>query len=329
MKGEVTKYIENKLKNGDSEMLSLFQDMGYDMDYDVNKRRNNREQIFHNGQISQEVADDIINVANILSQYTDDNGNVLITRDEDKEKIRHDERPYIEDQYKGTDLIFIRRMKDFIDMKGLTYLYDKSKHVNMGTHKYGMANKNDDTSNLDFNTYTDKELENYVGDKDMTFFEAEFAMKQKMVNDYMQFKYGMKLDVPSISFSKGNKKLPSSTLIINFDSAVGCPAWNECIVKHACYARGNEKMRNSVYKANKNRTLMWRATKNDPEFMNLLMQFIRTYCVDFERVANELISNKLVKTRGANALMKKLSSTPFSDSFFTPEILEVMKNIRK
>ena len=328
IKKKLTKYLEDKLNNGDEKTVSLFRDMGYDMNYDINQRRTDRERIFSKEGISQEMADDVIKVSNILSKYTDDKGNVCLMRDVDKEKMKgRDTRRYVEDDYKGQDLIFIRRMKDFLDMKGLTYLYDKT--ANMGSHKYGMGDKDDDTSNLDFNNITQGEINTYIGDKEMSSWEAEFAMKQKLVDDYMKFKYGMKLEVPNIGISNGNKKLPSSTLIINFDSAVGCPAWNECIVKHACYARGTEKQRNTVYNANKNRSLMWRATKDDPEFMNLLMQFVRSYCVDFEKATNEIINLKLAKVRGKNKLMEKLSTTPFSDSFFTPEIIEILKKYKR
>lgn len=329
IKKKLTKYLEDKLNNGDEKTVSLFRDMGYDMNYNINQRQNDRGRIFTKEEgISQEMADDVIKVSNILSKYTDDKGNVCLMRDVDKEKMQgRDTRRYVEDDYKGQDLIFIRRMKDFLDMKGLTYLYDKN--ANMGTHKYGMETKDSDTSNLDFNNITKKEIDTYIGDKEMAPWEAEFAMKQKLVDDYMKFKYGMKLEVPNVGFSNGNKKLPSSTLIINFDSAVGCPAWNECIVKHACYARGTEKQRNTVYNANKSRTLMWRATKDDPEFMNLLMQFIRSYCVDFEKAANEIIKLKLTKVRGKNKLMEMLSTTPFSDSFFTPEIIEILKKYKR
>ena len=45
-------------------------------------------------------------------------------------------------------------------------------------------------------------------------------------------------------------KVPENTLIVNFTTAIGCPAWNECLVKHACYARQTEKGKPSVYDGN-------------------------------------------------------------------------------
>lgn len=325
MRNKINKYILNKVNSGDENITQLLASLGYDLNYDVKVRRNRREEIFGNNQISQEVTNDILNAANILSNYTDKNGNIYLRRNEvdvDNTTVR-----YLEDDYSPEEVNELIRLKEFMELAGLSYLFDKAS--NIGSHRYGMADANDDTSNLDLNNITDAEKRAYVGDKEMTLGEAEWIMKKNFMDKYMKAKYGMKVEIPNISFSKGNKKLPNSTLIINFDSAVGCPAWNECIVKHACYARGGEKIHNNVYQANKNRSLMWRATQNDPELMKLMMDFVKSYCFNYEGAARELIRGGLVKMKSIDNLVKKISTTPLTDSFFTPEIIEIMSNNKR
>lgn len=325
IRNQIVKHLTTKFENGDKNVKNLLTNMGYDLDYDIKARRNRREEIFGNNQISQEVADDIINTANILSNYIDKNGNIFLKRNEvdaNNTSVR-----YLEDDYPPQKVNEIIRLKEFMELMGLSYLFDKQAKI--GTHRYGMANTNDNTSNLNFNNITDEEKKIYVGDKEMTLGEAEWLMKKNFMDKYMRAKYGMKVEIPSISFSKGNKKLPNSTLIINFDSAVGCPAWNECIVKHACYARGGEKIHDNVYQANKKRSLMWRATQNDPELMKLMMDFVKSYCFNYEGAAKEIIKNGLVKIKNFDKLIKKISTLPLTDSFFTPEIIEIMTNNKR
>ena len=230
----------------------------------------------------------------------------------------------MEDDYPTDELYKIMSMKDFIDRLGLTYLYDKT--ANMSSQKYGMSGKNDDPSNLDFNHFADGELDSYIGDKNLSDTEGRITRAMSILSKYTDAKYGMDIVIPDISFTKGNGKLPKDTLIINFDSAVGCPAWNECLVKHACYARSGEKRNPTQFQGNKNKTLMWRATKNDPQLMKMLLDLVKTYCFDYEKAANEILSQKLVTKISAKKLIDKLNTTPLTDStFFTAEILDILK----
>lgn len=78
MRSKINKYITNKINSGDENINQLLGSLGYDLNYDINARRNRREEIFGNNHISQEVTDDILNAANILANYTDKNGNIYI-----------------------------------------------------------------------------------------------------------------------------------------------------------------------------------------------------------------------------------------------------------
>lgn len=61
------------------------------------------------------------------------------------------------------------------------------------------------------------------------------AMFNKMLNS----KFGYDFKMPTAMYTYGNSKLPEDTLVINFTTAHRCPAWNECLVGYACYARGS------------------------------------------------------------------------------------------
>ena len=159
---------------------------------------------------------------------------------------------------------------------------------------------------------------------------AKKKMKKSTIDRYMKSKYGINLDIPNISFSTGNNKLPENTLIINFTTAIGCPAWNECLVKHACYARATEKRTPSVYDGNDKRSLFWLTTQYDETLLSLMMDFARSYCFNYTKAAEALIEKGLFNGKmQAPNLAIKMSKMQLDDPFFTPEIMEVMKEFKR
>lgn len=327
-KDKIKKRIGNLLNSGDESMKKIVDSLGYTSDYDIKTIKDAKRRLFVNNNISNEVTNDILEIAEILSKYTDNGGNVYIKRNEVYGIKQDPNRRYLEDDYSEEDVRNILLMKDFIDRMGLTILYDKT--AKLGSRTYGLTNKGGlNTSNFDLNNITDSDAKNFIGDKLMIEDEARWLIKQMILTNYLNAKYGMKLEIPKISFSNGNKKIPTTTLIINFDSAVGCPAWNECIVKHACYARNTEKAKPTVYKANKNKTMAWLATKNDPQMMELLLNMVKAYCFNYGKVADEIIKKGLVKIKNKNKLVDKLIETNLTDPLFTPEIIEILKQYRR
>lgn len=323
-KKKIIDYLQNKIENNDEEFLELLKSLGYNLNYNKRDLKNFKNSLYDGYDIAQHVMDDVNEVANILSQYTNKNGQVFVRRDETQLGQSPNIR-YMEDDFPLDELYKIMSMKDFIDRLGLTYLYDKT--ANMSSQKYGMSGKNDDPSNLDFNHFADGELASYIGDKKLSDTEGRITRAMSILSKYTDAKYGMDIEIPDVSFTKGNGKLPKDTLIINFDSAVGCPAWNECLVKHACYARSGEKRNPTQFQGNKNKTLMWRATKNDPQLMKMLLDLVKTYCFDYDKAANEILSQGLLSKISVKKLIDKLNTTPLSDStFFTSEILNILKN---
>lgn len=91
--------------------------------------------------------------------------------------------------------------------------------------------------------------------------------------------YGISLDMPNNPFTYGNAKLPSSSLIVNFTSAHRCPAWNECLVKYACYARTSEHGYKDLFAKNKRLSVMWEGSKYDDNIKREMFNVIRLYIV--------------------------------------------------
>lgn len=310
----ITSYLKELIKNGDSSVIQIMNNMGYNANFNKNEVRKERERIFNGSWIADELTNDIIKIVKILQQYVNGHGGINLNK--------------LKDEH-SNDYNLIMRIKNFLDLKGLTFLYDKSS--NIPSRSYGINwNKGEDENNLDFNQIKDSELPDYRKGNRETWGDDEIRnfMKQKLIDQYMEAKYGMSLEVPNITFSNGNGKLPNNVLIVNFTSAINCPAWNECLVKHACYARAGEKQHRNVYISNENRSLFWRASENDPKLLNLLMEFIRSYCFNFNKVASELIKLGLAKGT-PDKLATKMSRLQLSDSFYTPEIIEIMKQNKR
>lgn len=157
-------------------------------------------------------------------------------------------------------------------------------------------------------------------------------MIENFLNKYMDMTYGLSVKLPVNVFTNGNAKLPNDTLIINFTSAMQCPAWNECLVKDACYARQGEKGKTNVRNANTYRGLMWRSSYNDDTLTKMIFQLIRLYCVNYTKVV-EILKNsksdffkkfsKQIGSRSMATFEDELSKVPFSE--LDQEIITIMQ----
>lgn len=305
-------YMKDLAKNGDKRLMSLMKAKGYKREVSSDELLDNRERAFNDFNINDSVNKEIVDIVKLLSQYTNNKSGVKV------DAIKSDYPDKFE---------YIMRMKNFIDLKGLTYLYDRT--ANKPSYSFGINWKDGgDENDLDFNQITDSEAKKYRKDKPITLGETRYKIKQRLVDQYMESKYGLHLDVPNIDFSNGNSKLPDNTLIINFTSALNCPAWNECLVKHACYARIGEKRNPTVFRGNENRSIYWLTTEHDEKLMSLMMDFARSYCFNYTKVAQYLINNKMAKG-SVKSLSIKISKLPLNDTFFTPEIIEIMKQNKR
>ena len=187
----------------------------------------------------------------------------------------------------------IRKMKDFIDLQGLTYFYDstyKRRYDSDLVRRYG----------IDFekgkSDYTDSDISKYdsrdvwvKGEDDKYELEGDTRAdgqntdRYKLLERYLMVKYGETLTIPN--FSLGNDKL-TDTLIVNFSSAMGCPAWNRCILKHACYARSSERGKKGygIYAANEKKNFLWMVSEHDEQLKELMFGFLKATTVNYEEV---------------------------------------------
>ena len=122
------------------------------------------------------------------------------------------------------------------------------------------------------------------------YFKAEF---DKILNG----KFGYNFNIPGAMYTYGNAKLPNDTLVINFTSAHKCPAWSECLVGYACYARGSEHNYPGLLKKNNNLHLMWQAALEDDELMDAMERVIKMYLINPENIARALLDNEKTKNK--------------------------------
>ncbi len=296
-----------------------------------------------------------------------------------------------------SEVDFVAKMQDFIDMQGLEWTYNPSIKKTSSSKTYGITADKDGDVNMDnfsFNVAFDSpEFQKYkkealgtfayipidevpvefmdeivslpavpvndsrkgisvdldsptyievagryyvlTGTKDgkiLTDAEIKQKMFTSVLDKYMMAKYGIAPSLPVSTFATGNAKLPNSTLIINFTSAQRCPAWGECLVKNACYARAGEKLHYNVFQANSQRNLMWEAGLADPEMMVLIENLLRTYIIDYSvarralTAARKNIGERKVtaKTVPSVDVLRKLRFSEYS-----PEELDIVKTANR
>jgi len=113
------------------------------------------------------------------------------------------------------------------------------------------------------------------------------AMFNKMLNS----KFGYDFKMPTAMYTFGNAKLPEDTLVVNFTSAHRCPAWSECLVGYACYARGSEHNYEGLHKKNSNLHLMWASAEHSPELLKAMFNVIKMHLINPGNIATALLNN--------------------------------------
>lgn len=141
----------------------------------------------------------------------------------------------------------------------------------------------------------DENTQNMLDGLKNLYFKAEF-------NKLLNSKFGYDFRIPTSIYTYGNSKLPDDTLVINFTSAHRCPAWNECLVGYACYARGSEHNYEGLHNKNSNLHLMWAASHDDPELLKAMFRVIKMYLVNPGIMASTLLKNPLTSEKWINFL---------------------------
>ena len=276
--------LDDKLRT-DTELQNKADELGINKDFTSKGYIEAKKDAFKNLNISQSVTDKVKKVVSILKAITNSTGG------QNWNTLR---RMVDDNQTGGMSYNEILRMKDFIDSNDLRYMYDPSiKLAKKSTLKFG--NKMDkegnlDDTNFDMNNITDSHLKRWLsgGERKSNFTEDEayIEVKRGILNKYLMSYYGIQLDIPNLSL--GNRKVKDA-LLINFTSAFRCPAWNECLLKHSCYARNSEGMYYHNEKVgNDKKHLMWEAGHNDPQLMKLIIDMLKAYVVDYGSVKQEI-----------------------------------------
>lgn len=115
---------------------------------------------------------------------------------------------------------------------------------------------------------------------------------ESIVRSYMQHVYGLEFAMPGAPFIYGNAKLPSSSLIINFTSAHGCPSWNACLLKHACYARTSEHGYQDLWAKNDRLQMMWEGSRYDDKIKQAMHNMVLWYCLNPSVLGKVFMRNK-------------------------------------
>ena len=323
--------LGDKLRN-DAELQNKADELGINKDFTPKGYIEARKDAFKNLNISQPVTDKVKKAAQILKAITNSSGG------QNWNTLR---RMVDDNQTDGMSYNEILRMKDFIDSQDLRYMYDPSiKLAKKNTLKFG--NKMDkegnlDDTNFDMNNITDRHLKQWLsgGERKFNFTEDEayIEVKRGILNKYLMSSYGIQLDIPN--FSLGNKKVKDA-LLINFTSAFRCPAWNECLLKHACYARNSEgTYYNNEKIGNDKKHLMWEAGHNDPHLMKLIIDMLKAYVVDYgsvkQEVADTIKANKadseftsFLEKIGGRFNINTFAQLDYRD--MPGSILEILKN---
>ena len=214
----------------------------------------------------------------------------------------------------------VMALRDFLDGEGLTFLYRKAPFPKSWKWRYGVspgegpghANWTTPVEDLtlDFGNISDQQASDYYDGTRKKGIDQQLSQYKKnspewkegkrqigiagrtamMLERYVTRRYGMEMtyggDPTLMKF--GNKKIANDTLIVNFTAATRCPAWNECLLKDACYARVGELGHPDTRDKNNRNSIIWSQTEADETLLNLMAQFIRACMVDYPNVAKRM-----------------------------------------
>lgn len=158
---------------------------------------------------------------------------------------------------------------------------------------------------------------------------AKVGKLKQLAERYVQRTYGMDFvfgDGKSV-FSFGNKKIDDRTVIINFEAALRCPAWNKCLLKDACYARNTEKNYDNALNRNLRTNFIWQQTKGDEELTNLMLELVRAYIFNYE-AAIRAANKQGYRGMFSKESLSKMSMAEIKEQF-GDEVLDIMAQTKR
>lgn len=235
----------------------------------------------------------------------------------------------------GTEINWKTPIKDVLDAHDFSNISDSELRKYYSGTRIQLINKKLDALGYETNVTPagkhikvdmDSEAWNDKGaGKDIARAEK---MKQ-LAERYVQRTYGMKFvfgDGKSV-FSFGNKKVADDTVIINFEAALRCPAWNRCLLKDACYARNTEKNYDNTLNRNLRTNLIWQQTEGDEELTKLMLELIRSYIFNYDAAVKAL--NKIgYRGKVSKESLSEMSMSEIKDKF-GDDVLQVMSDTKR
>lgn len=269
--GHIRKRIDGVIPSKDDDSyIDDITTIGINPNFNVKDRKNVKKQ-YLNHNFETNLRDRLVSSAAILHNYSN-----LRTHTFNFDRMQSDCNNSANGTINGFSYSDLVKHKEFLDTKGLDYLYysDDDKVRNNFVLDNETIGKLDDYRETKNDVYED--------------IYGIAKMRESLLNNYMEKTYGLDMNLPKSVFSQGNAKLPNDMLIINFTSAMQCPAWNECLIKTACYARGTEKFHSTVRNANVYRNLMWRSSYNDDKLTSMIYELIKLYSIDYSGVLSDM-----------------------------------------
>ena len=158
---------------------------------------------------------------------------------------------------------------------------------------------------------------------------AKEGKLKQLAERYVQRTYGMRFtfgDGKKV-FSFGNKKIDDRTVIINFEAALRCPAWNRCLLKDACYARNTEKNYDPTLNRNLRTNLIWQQTRGDEKLTQLMLELVRVYIFNYDAAVK--MANKMgYRGKFSKESLSELSMAEIQEKF-GDEVLDIMSKTKR
>lgn len=291
-KKDLERGLMNKVSVSD-ELKDDADRLGINLDWSSEGERDFRDKHFNpDNSFKDDVVGDINEkhkaAIRLLKQYTSIGsvdslvpGGAVNLRAIEKELKEHPE------QYAGLTFNEFCRIKDNLDLHSLRGVYDPSyqsaRYDKFGTK--GVDGGETEFEDFNFNTITDKQLRADKKFNDVGEEETRAKIRRVTADKFMMTHYGIKMEVPG--FSLGNQKVKNA-MIINFTAAMKCPAWDECLVKHACYARSGEVRHPNAKASNDRKNLIWLSTKGDIEMMKLVHNYLLSILIHWGLVEKNI-----------------------------------------
>ena len=76
----ISSYLKELVKNGDESVLELMRAMGYGSKLDTKTIRQNRERLFKDFKVTDELTNDVLETVKILQQYVVNNGGIQFNK---------------------------------------------------------------------------------------------------------------------------------------------------------------------------------------------------------------------------------------------------------